>query len=203
MFTCLEKWQAQSYCSRSWIPLQCQAVEIIICSHQMQEKLNYLQAKVAIAALSSTTCFPRQFWVQISAGSRRHQDFRWIAMTVHIHIHTGIHSMIFIYGLIHSFIITHIARSHGPTETTQGILSPTSKALSSPKLAGSSRSSLESKNLHWATVSALKNPNECGEMGDGGSYFLLVKWGHLFKKMKKNVTHMLCGQGTQPWAKKN
>lgn len=97
-----------------------------------------------------------------------------------------------------SFIITHIARSHGPTETTQGILSPTSKALSSPKLAGSSRSSLESKNLHWATVSALKNPNECGEMGDGGSYFLLVKWGHLFKKMKKHVTHMLCGQGTQP-----
>lgn len=106
MFTCLEKWQAQSYCSRSWIPLQCQAVEIIICSHQMQEKLNYLQAKVVIAALSSTTCFPRQFWVQISAGSRRHQDFRWIAMTVHIHIHTGIHSMIFIYGLIHSSSLT-------------------------------------------------------------------------------------------------
>lgn len=101
---------------------------------------------------------------------------------------------VFIYGLIHSFIITHIARSHGPTETTQGILSPTSKALSSPKLAGSSRSSLESKNLHWA-VSALKNPNESGEMGDGGSYFLLVKWGHLFKKMKNMWPTCCVGKG--------
>ena len=124
-------------------------------------------------------------------------------MTVHIHIHTGIHSMAFIYGLIHSFIITHIARSHGPTETTQGILSPTSKALSSPKLAGSSRSSLESKNLHWATVSALKNPNECGEMGDGGSYFLLVKWGHLFKKLKKMSPTCCVGKGLSHELKKN
>ena len=109
---------------------------------------------------------------------------------------------IHLWTIIHSFIITHIARSHGPTETTQGILSPTSKALSSPKLAGSSRSSLESKNLQWATVSALKNPNECGEMGDGGSYFLLVKWGHLFKKMKKVSPTCCVGKGLSHELKK-